>query len=694
MAARLILMTTGPALSHRSMRPMRGAAALLATVALMATACAASPEPVERTPVDFETSIRAALDVLDLDRPGLEPVQQAAEAGDFDAAGEKLLEYYRDRDGVHHPVDRDRLPQRRGRAMSERDRVAADNALAHRFVGQPSYGPKDLGDPIDWSARPVEDNEWRWQLHRLRWWRSLGRAYWHTGDEAYAEAWAEQLLHWVAENPRHEQRDYAWRSLEAGHRAGSFAEHFQYFIDTPAMTPRVLAVFLVSLHEHGRHLTEHYSTGSNWALTEARGLLEAAVTFPEFRDAGDWRAEAVTRLNEEMRRQVHPDGHQRELSISYHVGAMRNFDEALEIVRLNDLADVFPGAFHERLERMAAVVMKLAMPDGRYAQFGSAWKRNRGHAWSVLANWLDDFPREDFEYLVSRGESGRPPQQTAFALDDSGLYSMRSGWDEDAVCVIFKNGPDGGFHSHPDNGTFEFYARGRHLMPDSGVYIYHGDDHWREWFRRSRVQQTITLDERDIAYEPRRRLWQPGDEHDVVIFENASYDDLTHRRAAFFINHETLVLIDDVIGDGRGTVRLHYHFAPGEAAFDHASRTARTDFDEGVNLAVHASSPDGLTLEEREGWVSYQYGEREPRPAFAFASDKSHLDRAMRFVTVITPWEDDPPRLSARVSDQPAAGSDAADVEIAVNDRRYRLRYDLDAGSAEVAPVRDEAVRD
>lgn len=653
------------------------AAALLA-------GCAAPPDRVERTPVDFDTSIRQALRVLDLEHPGLEAVRTAAERESYKEAGEALLAYYRRRDDVRHPIQRDRLPDRRGRSMSEHDRRAVDNAIRGRYVGQPSYGPREIGNPIDWSATPVPDDEWRWQLHRLGWWRSLGRAYWHTGDETYAQMWSDQLLHWVAENPRHPQRDYAWRSLEAGHRAGSFPEHFQYFIDTPAMTPRVLAVFLTSLHEHGTHLMDHYSTGSNWALTEAKGLLHAAVMFPEFRQADAWRDEAVRRFNEEMQRQVFADGHQRELSISYHAGALRNFDDALEIVRMNKMADAFPEAFHERLERMVAVMMKLGLPDGRLAQFGSAWKRDEGYAFNVLANWLDDFPRDDFRYLATRGESGQPPQQTAFALRESGFYSMRSAWDDDATCVIFKNGPDGGFHSHPDNGTFELYDRGRHLMPDSGAYTYDDDDPYRKWFRSTQAHQTVTLNERNIAYNPRLRMWKPGDDHDVLVIDNQCYLALTHRRAAFFVNKRFLVLIDDVVGPAAGTVRLHYHFAPGNADFDDETLTARTDFDDDVNLTVHAAGPADLSLEQREGWVSYEYNKREPRPAFAFVTEKSHLTDARRFVTIILPHEGPAPRLTANIIDLPDAGSNAAAVEIRIDGRRYRLEYDLARNTADV----------
>lgn len=53
----------------------------------------------------------------------------------------------------------------------------------------------------------------------------------------------------------------------------------------------------------------------------------------------------------------------------------------------------------------------------------------------------------------------------------------------------------------------KFLRGGRRLTPDSGRYIYHGDDKARKWFRQTRVHQTLTLDGHDTAYAPKLLLW-------------------------------------------------------------------------------------------------------------------------------------------------------------------------------------------
>lgn len=63
--------------------------------------------------------------------------------------------------------------------------------------------------------------------------------------------------------------------------------------------------------------------------------------------------------------------------------------------------------------------------------------------------------------------------------------------------MVVKAGPKGEWHCQPDNGTFEFWFNGRNLFPDSGSYVYAGDDEvmkLRNWFRRTSSHNTLTLD--------------------------------------------------------------------------------------------------------------------------------------------------------------------------------------------------------
>ncbi len=424
-----------------------------------------------------------------------------------------------------------------------------------------SYPPYFCGDDIDWSTSPVPDKEWIWQLHRMEFWNAMARMYWHTGDEKYAREWCLQFADWAKKNPHDQQHADAWRSIEVGLRGHSWMELYQRFLDSPSFTPEILVQFLNSLDEHARYLQTKYSQRSNWGLIEADGLASIAISFPEFQDADRWRNEAIRRLVREIDQQVYPDGHQRELSIDYHIGCIGWFMEPFELARMNGHGQDFPPEYVKKVERMVAVVMKLGLPDGSMAQFGDSWAGKPGDTYATLMQYAGPFQREDFLYVATEGKQGTMPRETAFALEQSGLYSMRSGWDKDAICLVLKCGPDGGWHCQHDNGTFELYAGGRHLMPDSGSYIYSGDDEDRRWFQQTRVHQTLTLDNQISAYAPRLRLWKPGSDVDTLVVENASYPGLTHRRAVFFVHKKIFVIVDEALGEAVGNLDLHFQLA-------------------------------------------------------------------------------------------------------------------------------------
>jgi heparan-sulfate lyase len=602
---------------------------------------------------------------LDLNKRELAAVRRSK--NDPAKAAQALLAYFRSRKSVTHPVDRKEKLSMRGKAATDKDLEEADNALRHVFIGQGAYPPYYCGDDIDWSSRPVPDNEWVWQLNRMGFWEAMAKAYWHTGDERYAREWALQLLDWTQKNPRDEAHAYAWRSIEAGIRGHRWTGLFQRFIDSPSFSPAVLVAFLNSCYDHASYLMTKYRKGSNWGLMEAEGMAFIAMTFPEFAEAITWRTEAITRLNSEIENQVYADGHQRELAMGYHTGSIGWFKRTLDMARLNGVEGAFPKTYLSTIEKMCEIPFKLGLPDGSSTQFGDSWTGEPGRLWPALKEWGQVFNRDDFLYVATEGKQGRQPDATAFALESSGFYSMRSGWEKDAVCLVLKCGPDGGGHCQPDNGTFELYAGGRHLMPDAGSYIYSGDPEGRAWFRQTKVHQTLTLNEENSAYAPKLRLWKPGPDLDVLVVENASYPELTHRRAVFFVDKKYFIIVDDAIGSATGDVDIHFQFAPGQAVFDSTNFSVRSDFTEGWNVMVQSHAQKQLQLTEEEGWVSFVYTKKEKRPAFRYRIPKSST-AGVRFVTVVIPYEGIiPPPVQVRLSEDAQPGDTKLALTVVAN---------------------------
>lgn len=620
-----------------------------------------------------KSGIETLLSRIDLNAKDLQQVKQSS--ANPENAAEKLLNYYQNRTAVKHPVDRNNKKKSLGNIANEKDFEVANNALKHVFVEQSAYPPHFCGDDIDWGTRPVPDNEWVWQLNRMSFWGAMARVYRQTGDEKYAKEWAYQLVDWTRKNPNDADHKHAWRSIEAGIRGHSWTSHYQYFIGSPHFTPEVLVAFLNSCYDHAEYLMTVYRSKSNWGLMEAEGLAFIAMTFPEFKDSEKWLTEAIRRLNNEIDLQVYPDGHQRELAMGYHLGCIEWFIRTYDLARMNGRTDAFPSSYEQKVQKMCEVPMKLCHPDGTNQQFGDAWAGKPGQHQKKFQDWAERFNRQDFLYLATDGKKGKKPDSTAFALPYSGLYSMRSSWDKDAICLILKCGPDGGGHSQPDNGTFELSAGGRNLMPDAGSFIYSGDPENRAWFRQTKVHQTLTLNGENSKYTPKLLLWEPGKTNDILVVENQSYGNLKHRRSVFFVDKKYFIVVDEAIGTATGDVDIHFQLAPGDAVFNRDNFSVHSNFFEGWNVLVKTLPQPGLELTEEEGQVSFLYTKKEPRPAFRYRTAKTLGNANVRFVTLVAPYDKKLPEINFRIVDSPEIGSSTLKLEIQENGKKKQIGY-------------------
>lgn len=627
-------------------------------------------------PKNRNASIALLLDRITLDEPTLQTINSISDENEQEKA---LLNYFRSRKNVFHPVKREEKANSLGKTATTSDFEVADDALKHIFVGQSAYPRFFCGDDINWGFRPVPDNEWVWQLNRMSFWNSMAKVYWHTGDEKYAKAWGKQLVDWVRKNPNDKEHAYAWRSIEAGIRGNSWCGLYQYFIDSPSFTPEVLVTFLNSLYDHASYLMTKYSSGSNWALMEAEGIAAIAILFPEFKEARQWNQEAFRRLNIEIDKQVHPDGHQNELAMGYHVGSINWFLRSYELAKMNGIDDSFPQSYVDKIEKMCEVPMKLCNPDGTAVQFGDAWTGKPGQYKSLFGKWASLFNRDDFRYLATDGKEGKAPEKTAFALPQSGLYSMRSDWDKDAIFLALKCGPNGGWHSQPDNGTFSLYAGGRILMPDAGCYVYSGDPEGRAWFRQTSVHQTLTLNNKDSNYAPKLLHWENGDNLDILVVENESYDNLTHRRAVLFVDKRYFILLDEAYGSATGDIGLHFQLGTGAAVTDKDNFFVRTDYPDGWNVSLQISNTMGTTkLIEEEGWVSHQYMVKETRPSYCFKTNKGNDTRVVRYVTLLVPYLQERADIKVKVlDDSKNEPISRMKLEITENNQKKIIQYNL-----------------
>lgn len=632
---------------------------------------------------------RSVIGLLDLTRPGLDKVAEYYNAGNDSLATVALLDYYRHRTGVKSiGVDPDN-PQ-----LTDRERKWADDGLEHKFYVHEGYQPSYFyGENIDWQYWPVKDNELRWQLHRTKWWVPMGKTYRVTGDEKYAREWVAQYRDWILKNPLTEFKEikdkamedvdnvyFAWRPLEVGDRLEHQIEQFALFLPSEYFTPEFLIEFLDNYHRHAEFVNSHYSAEGNHLLFEAQRIIFAGTYFPEFRMAADWRKAGVDILNREIGKQVYPDGVHYELDPRYHPATIDIFAKALDMLDSNGYKNVFPPEYVGTLCKMIEFNYNIMFPDYSMPMFSDGKKVGKSSAMPRYISWLDISPSDGaLKYFASEGEKGLLPVYASRAFENGGFYILRNGWDPQATVMILKAGPAGEWHNQYDNGTFELWSKGRNFFPDSGSFIYGGDEEvlsQRNWFRQTAVHNTLTLDNKTLENRVSNlKKWETNPDMDLLVVETPGYKGLTHRRAVFFVDKKFYVIADEAYGDAVGDVAIHYQLLSCDPLENTVNKSVTTAFADNNNMTIRVFGADRMSAEE--GWTSPDYRVKNSRPAYAFSSGKKS-DETARFITVIYPVETKNP-LSPKISaDYKGKFSvDGSSLEVTVDGKKYKLGYRL-----------------
>ncbi|MEN9909058.1 MAG: hypothetical protein RLZZ540_2207 [Bacteroidota bacterium] len=591
---------------------------------------------------------KVSFDNINLAYPGLEKVNSLFNSAKYDDAAKELLNYYRNRKNIKHPDfnvgDEARF---RGKDIGKANQLKADNALEHKFQPQKGYGYYDYGKDINWEFWPVKDNEVRWQLHRITWWQPMGMAYRSSGGEKYAKEWIFQFKDWAKKNAlglSKENDQYAWRPLEVSSRLRSLPGTFNLFVNSPNFTPEFLLYFLNSYNQQANYIPKNYSEEGNHLLFEAQDLLGAGAFFPELKNAEAWRKSGIEVLNREIVKQVYPDGIQWELSPAYQVATIDIFLRGYDAAKMAGLTKEFPATYIKTIEEMIEATAKISFPDYQTPMFGDSWLINKEERIKRFQNWSTVFPNNQFiKYFATEGKEGQLPNYLSSALNPSGFYTFRNGWNDKSTVMIVKASPPGKFHAQPDNGTFELWIKGRNFTPDAGAYVYSGDsliNKMRDWYRQTKVHSTLTLDNQNMVItKAQQNKWETAKNLDILTYTNPSYTNLDHQRSVLFIDQKYFVIIDKAVGKATGNLGVHFQLKEdSKPVFDKTKNSVYTTYADGNNLMIQSLNKDKIALNEEEGKVSYTYQKEINRPAFVFEKTKND-EKTQYFISVVYPYD-------------------------------------------------------
>lgn len=522
-----------------------------------------------------------------------------------------------------------------------------------------------------WSTMPYLDFEKTgdskivWEPNRHQHFFTLGQAFFLTGEEKYAEECLAQWEHWRRENPY--LRGINWASsLEAAFRAWSWLWAMQLLSGSRALSGARLGEITAAIADHAEYIASNLSTyfsPNTHLLGEGFALFAIGTMLPELRGAEIWRETGRAILLEQMEKQACADGSHLEQSSYYHRYATDFFLCAALLAECNGGA--FPPSYRERLARMCEFIQHTAWPSGAHPMTGDAdggrvlalehhepGGTNNDHR-AVLSTAALFFHRGDFKFAANAlheetlwllgPEAAEEfsdlkaiaPEETSWAFRGSGMVVQRSEWSSHARALLFDAGPQGMgvcAHGHADALQVLCAADGVEWLIDPNTFVYTSSREWRDFFRSARAHNTLMVDSRDQAEPVDFFKWRdiPGVQlefsatlprFDVAIAAHNGYarlpEPVTHRRTVIYVKPDYWIVSDEVTGAGAHALEFFFHFAPGvkvepaHGAWLASKSGARFLLvpPAGVKVSVVKGEESPM-----QGWVSNDYGYKEPAP--------------------------------------------------------------------------------
>jgi uncharacterized heparinase superfamily protein len=500
---------------------------------------------------------------------------------------------------------------------------AAELACA-RTVDLLGTGPIALGRPIDWAydyrvgmgwpsgfARSIDyvnrerpsDVKIPWEISRLQWLIPVGQAYLMQGDERYAAATRDILLEWIDANPLAYTVNWSC-TMEAALRVLVWSWLFHVFAGSQSWRDEDFrARFLTCFYLHGdftlRHIEKADINGNHYTADLA-GLVVAGYFFGDIGAAPHWREAGWAGLEQEIERQIFPDGVDFEASVPYHRLICELF--VWPALFRKAAGERLPHRYAGRLRAMARFAAAYSRSDGtsplwgdaddaRVLPFGGQRLGDHRYLVGLVVTTVEDAelsacfsgPCSELAWIVGPKlaaslQAGPTAPMASAAFPQGGFYVMRDGGHH----VFIDCGPVGlagrGGHGHNDALSFEAWLDGAPLVVDRGSYVYTASFGKRNEFRSTASHNTPLVGEEEINRFDLANLWSLQDDAQAKctlwhtnatrdIFEGRHYG---YRRLGIGVTRRIklekcsglLEITDTIDGRGEHGIVVPLHLAP------------------------------------------------------------------------------------------------------------------------------------
>lgn len=612
---------------------------------------------VEEVYAAYPTQIKSIFLNLNLSRPGLEEVKKAWENNDIPLACRNLLTYY----GKSAQIQKE-LP-----AATQETVSAADSALQDIFTFQQVTGkvPRLTDGHLKWDCMgPASDIEWAWALNRHYPTGNILSAFLKTGNPKYASYIDSFTKDWIISSwpyPAVKSGTAMWRGLEVSFRVKTWSKVFYELWNTDLISPATKLLILSSIPQHA-HYARNFHAQGNWLTMEISGLSTATSSWPEFKESGAYMEYAIKTMSASMKEQVYPDGVQTELTSSYHLVALSNFNLFANICQKNNVP--LPPYYTKTLEDMWNYLALIMRPDGFGVLNNDADLINNRE--SIMKEGLK-YNHPDWIYIASNGKSGSKPKTgPSNFFPYAGQLISRSDYGKDAQWSFFDIGPWGTGHQHNDKLHLSVYAYGRDLLVDGGRFAYRGEvaDKFRKYATGSFSHNTILVDGKGQAGGPTSVKVPLSD----ILFATSKDFDygsgtfnkfsgleglFSQTRSMVYVRSKFWVVADRLKTDRPRNIETLWHWHPGCKVEIGKSAKVFTTNDRGNLLILPVDASEwkislvkGQEQPSIQGWYSKEYNTFEPNPTAIFNCQLKSDDT---FVWILWPSEGKIPEIQASI---------------------------------------------
>lgn len=550
--------------------------------------------------------------------------------------------------------------------------------LMRRYVTIPTFKlwrmPSDLVK-LTWREDPYKNNNWVFNLHTLRWVDVLRREGKRQGNAAMLARYEAIVHDWVSNNPSNKPRSvYAWNDMAVGVRAIGLVCATTVIDEN---LPRN-AWLKTALATHARALMDprQYRRTGNHGLHQNMGLLALACHTGN----PQWKSTATGRSTTLLKRSVDTQGVTDEGSMLYQ---SLNFGWYNELRTRLVNCGITPHPYFGNVGKMTDILAQATQPDGTLVAFGDTSAKQRSPVFSGTGT----------QYAVTKGKVGPKPTRMfsifkrGYAFSRSGWFDTQPGGKQSLAALRFGTGLRFNVHGHQDSANVSYFALGKQILWQPGVYGGGGGSP-RRYVVSNEAHNVIDIPAAryNIRAKTALSVTRTTKAYDLVSVKSKALTGAVWKRTMIHFKGPELLLVDDRVTQKKAhTVIQRWHFGADRKVKPHKGYALTSGPGSDSTVLWIGAKPKVKVVRGRKkptlGWRSEKVNHFIKSPTV----EASRKAKSVRMTAIIVPRRGGASSRSVKLISSSTRGSSRSAV-IKIGSIKYRITFT--SARASVARIR------